>query len=180
MEPKDRTLYSLIILSFVLGLVIGYVVHQPGSEIEYITKTIEVPKTGEPNAIITTTPMEAIPTATAPALTSTPVPDFEVKIYDPQIDKPAQTIDIVNWKAMPEQTSIKLGETVLIEVINYPDRQEPPKFIMGSYIKPKLGTAGKLIISFNKKGTYTFEVVIPNSDPTILPVTYAKGSIRVY
>lgn len=174
MEPKDRTFYSLIILFFVLGLVIGYVMHQPGTEIRYINNTIAVPTIVEKFVEVTATP-----TSTTPAPTSTPVPDFEVKIYDPAKDKPTQTIELVNWKAMPDYVSIHPGQTVLIKVVNYPDQQEPPKFIMGSYEKT-LGTAGMIVIKFNKSGNYDYKVIIPNDDPSILPKTYATGSIRVY
>lgn len=175
MEPKDITFYPLIILFFILGLVIGYVIHQPATEIRYINNTIEVPKIVE--KIVETT---ASPTSTAstPAPTSTQVPDFEVRNYDPEKDKPAQTIELVNWQAMPDQIAIPLENTVLIKVVNYPDRPKP-EFIMGSY-KEKLGTAGQIIVKFNKKGTFNYKVIIQNEDPSILPRIYAEGSIRVY
>ncbi len=179
MESKERTFYSLIILFFVIGLVIGYVMHQPGTEIRYINNT-EVPKE-VPKVVETIGEVTAAPTATATtsAPTSTPVPDFEVKIYDPEKDKPARTIELVNWKAMPDYVSMNPGETVLIKVVNYPDNQEKPKFIMGSYEKI-LGTSGMIVIKFNNRGTYDFTVIIPNNDPSISPVTYAKGSIKIY
>jgi hypothetical protein len=179
MESKERTFYSLIILFFVIGLVIGYMMHQPETEIRYINNTIEpkeVPKVVE-------TVVEVSPTSTSisttPAPTSTPVTDFEVKIFDPEKDKPAQTIELMNWKAMPDDVSIHPGQTVLIKVVNYPAQQEPPKFIMGSYEKI-LGTSGMIVIKFNNRGTYDFTVIIPNNDPSINPVTYAKGSIKIY
>jgi len=174
MEPKERIFYSLIILFFVLGLIIGYEIHQPETEIRYINNTIEVPTIVEKFVDIT-----ASPTSTTPAPTSTPVPDFEVKIYDPEKDKPAQTIELVNWKAMPDHVSILPGETLLIKVVNYPDNQQKPKFIMGSF-NQILGTAGQIVVKFNTKGNYDYTVLIPNPDPSINPVTYAKGSIRVY
>ena len=176
MESKERTFYSLIILFFVIGLVIGYMMHQPGTEIRYINNTIEVPK--EVPKVVETI-VEVSPTSTTSAPTSTPVPDFEVKIFDPEKDKPAQTIELVNWKAMPDDVSMRPGETVLIKVVNYPDYQEKPKFIMGSYEKV-LGTSGMIVIKFNNRGTYDFTVIIPNNDPSINPVTYAKGSIKIY
>jgi hypothetical protein len=176
MESKERTFYSLIILFFVIGLVIGYMMHQPETEIRYINNTIEVPK--EVPKVVETI-VEVSPTSTTSAPTSTPVPDFEVKIFDPEKDKPAQTIELVNWKAMPDDASMHPGETVLIKVVNYPDYQEKPKFIMGSYEKV-LGTSGMIVIKFNNRGTYDFTVIIPNNDPSINPVTYAKGSIKIY
>lgn len=175
MESKDSTFYPLIILFFILGLVIGYVIHQPETEIKYINNTIEVPKIVEKIVEVTTSPTS---TATTPEPTSTQVPDFEVKIYDPIKDKPAETIEIVNWQAMPDRISIPLGGTVLIKVINYPDRPKP-EFIMGPY-KQILGTAGQIVVKFNKKDIFNYKVIIPNEDPNILPSTYAEGSIRVY
>lgn len=180
MESKERTFYSLIILFFVIGLVIGYMMHQPGTEIRYINNTIEIPTVVEKIVEVTASPTSPTsPTSTTPAPTSTPVPDFEVKIFDPEKDKPAQTIELVNWKAMPDYVSMRPGETVLIKVVNYPDYQEKPKFIMGSYEKI-LGTSGMIVIKFNNRGTYDFTVIIPNNDPSINPVTYAKGSINIY
>jgi hypothetical protein len=122
----------------------------------------------------------ASPTSTAQSPTPTPtqVPDFEVKIYDPAKDKPSETIELINWKAMPDKISIPLGNTVLIKVVNYPDRPKP-EFIMGSY-KQILGTAGQIVVKFNKKATFNYEVIIPNEDPNTLPLKYAEGSIRVY
>lgn len=175
MESKYITFYPLIVLFFVLGLVIGYVVHQPETEIRYMNNTIEVQKNVEKSGEVTTLPTS---TATTPTPTSTQVPDFEIKIYDPAKDKPPETIELVNWQAMPDQLSIPLKNTVLIKVINYPDRPAP-YFIMGSY-NEKLGTAGQIVVKFNKKGTFNYEVIIPNDDPNINPMTYAKGSIRVY
>ncbi len=183
MESKERTFYSLILLFFVIGLVIGYMMHQPGTEIRYINSTIEVPTVVEKIVEVTASPTSptspTAPTSTTPAPTSTPVPDFEVKIFDPEKDKPAQTIELVNWKATPDYVSMHPGQTVLIKLVNYPAQQEPPKFIMGSYEKT-LGTAGMIVIKFNKIGNYDYTVIIPNNDPTILPKTYAKGSIIVY
>jgi hypothetical protein len=167
-------------------MAIGYFIHQPGTEIRYINNTIEVPievpkvETVEVTAFPTASPT-ASPTATltTPAPTSTPVPDFEVKIYDPEKDRPAQTIELANWKAMPDYVAMHQEETLLIKVVNYPANQEKPKFIMGSYEKI-LGTSGMIVIKFNNRGTYDFTVIIPNNDPSINPVIYAKGSIRIY
>lgn len=175
MESKDSTFYPLIVLFFVLGLVIGYVAHQPETEIKYLNNTIEVQKNVEKSVEVTVTPTS---TATTPAPTSTQVPDFEVKIYDPEKDKPTKTIEIKNWLAVPDQMSIRPGQTVLFQVIDYPQRA-PPNFVMGSYER-KLGTAGQIVVIFNKIGNYDFRVVIPSDNPGTLPTEYAKGSIRVY
>ena len=173
MESKDITFYPLILLFFVLGLVIGYVIHQPETEIKYINNTIEVPIIVEKIAEVTSSPTSNVPT---PA--STQVPDFEIKIYDPEKDQPTTTIELINWKAMPDQIRIRPGQTVLFKVVNYPQR-DPPNFIMGSYER-KLGTAGQIVAKFNKIGNYDFRVVIPSDNPDTLPTEYAKGSIRVY
>ncbi len=175
MESKDITFYPLLVLFFALGLIIGYVVHQPETEIKYINSTIEVQKNVENKGEVGVSPTS---TATTPAPTITQVPDFEIKIYDPEKDKPSEIIEIVNWQAMPDQISIPLKNTVLIKVVDYPDRPAP-YFMMGSYNK-KLGTAGQIVVIFNKKGTFNYKVVIPDDDPNVMPVTYAEGSIRVY
>ncbi len=143
------------------------------------TPTITVNPTLPPTVTPTATP--TVTTIPTPTITPTPthVPDFEVKIYDPEKDRPAQTIELVNWKAMPDDVSMRPGETVLIKVVNYPDNQEKPKFILGVYQKI-LGTSEMIVIKFNNRGTYDFTLIIPNKDPSILPVTYAKGSIKIY
>ena len=181
MESKERTLYSLIILFFVIGLVIGYMMHQPGTEIRYINNTLEVPEE-VPKVVETIGEVTAAPTitATTPAPTSTPVPDFEVKIFDPEKDKPTNEILLVNTrKAMPDYVSMHPGGTVLIKVVDYPDQLNELRFIMGSY-QQKLGTSGMIVIKFNNIGTYKFIAIIPNDDPSINPVTYAEGSIKIY
>jgi hypothetical protein len=175
MESKDSTFYPLIVLFFVLGLVIGYVIHQPETEIKYINNTIEVPTIVEKIVGVTASPTS---TAQTPAPTSTQVPDFEVKIYDPAKDNPTKTVEIRNWQAVPDQLSLHPGQTVLFQVLEY-SQQVPPNFILGSYER-KLGTAGQIVATFNKIGNYDFRVVIPSDNPGSLPAEYAKGSIRVY
>ncbi len=176
MEPKDSTFYPLIILFFILGLVIGYVIHQPGTEIKYITNTIEVPRPVVTNVEVTPSPT---PTTRPQEPEPTIVPDFEVKVYDPEKDIPVKTIELKNWQAMPRELSIRPGQAVLIKVVDY-SQQTPPSFIMGSYKREPLGTAGQIIVKFNKTGTYEYKAVIPSGDPSILPSIYAEGSIRVY
>jgi len=180
MESKERIFYSQIILLFVIGLVIGYLIHQPETEIRYINNTIEVPKE-VPKIVETITEVTATPTAAATTSTptTTPVPDFEVKIYDPEKDKPSKIIELVNWKATPDDVSIHPGDSILIKVVNYPANQETPIFIMRSY-ETILGTSGMIVIKFNNIGTYDFTVVVSNKDPNVIPKQYAKGIIRVY
>ncbi|MDO8726371.1 MAG: hypothetical protein Q7J35_09925 [Candidatus Methanoperedens sp.] len=180
MESKERTFYSLIILFFVIGLVMGYLIHQPGTEVRYINNTIEVPKE-IPKVVETIGTMTAAPTATAttPGPTSTPVPDFEVKNYDAEKDKSVKTIELLNWKATPDDVSIHPGDSILIKVVNYPASLDVPIFILGSYQKI-LGNSGMIVIKFNNKGTYDFTVVVSNKDPNVIPKQYAKGIIRVY
>ncbi len=175
MASKESTFYPLILLFFVLGLVIGYVIHQPETEIKYVNNTIEVPKIVEKTGEVTVSPTS---TATTPVPTSTQAADFEVKIYDPEKDKPTQTIELTNWRSMPDKISIRPGQTVLFRVVDYPQRA-PPNFIMGSYER-KLGTAGQIVVTFNKIGTYDFRVVIPSDNTGTNPTEYAKGSIKVY
>ncbi|VVB87970.1 Uncharacterised protein [uncultured archaeon] len=178
MDLKGNTLYPLLVLFFVIGLAVGYVIHQPGTEVRYITNTVEVPKIVE--KIVEITPAPTV-TATEPATTpiATAVPDFDVKIYDPAKDIPTKEIQIVNWGAKPNQMSIHPGQTVLIKVVDYPGGLGTPEFIMGSYDNPKLGTAGQIVIKFNKTGTYDFKVVIPQGEG-ITPTLYASGTIVVY
>ena len=173
MESKDSTVYLLIILFFIIGVVTGYLLHQPGTEIKYINRTIEVPGT-----VATIAATTAIPVETTRQPTPTQAPDFVVRVYDPEKDQPVNTIELINWKAIPEKISIRPGQPILIKVVDFP-QQSPPYFIMGSYER-KLGTAGQIIITFNKVGTYDFQVVIPSNDPTVNPTKYAEGSIRVY
>ncbi len=174
MESKDKLFSSLIILAFIVGIAIGYFVHQPGTETKYINNTVEVPKIVEKIAETTASP---VGTTAQPA--SIQVPDFEIKIYDPDKDKPDETIKLENWRAVPPQLSIRAGKTVLITVLNYPGQELPPWFIMGSYNK-LLGSNGMIVIKFNKTGTYEYKAVAPNTDPSILPRTYAEGTITVY
>lgn len=179
MESKERTFYSLIILFFVIGLVTGYLIHQPGTEVRYINNTIEVPKE-IPKIVETIGEVTAAPTpAATPRPTSTPVPDFEVKIYDAEKDKPAKTIELVNWKATPDDVSIHPGDSILIKVVNYPSSLDIPIFILGSYQKI-LGNSGMIVIKFNNSGTYDFTVVVSSKDPNVIPRQYAKGTIRVF
>ncbi len=174
MEPKEKLFYSLIILVFILGIAIGYFVRQPGTEIKYINNTVEVPKIVENIAETTASPKE-----TTAVPTSAQVPDFEVKIFDPQKDKPTKIIELRNWQAVPKEISIRPGQVILIKVVDY-SQQTPPNFIMGSYKREPLGSAGQIVIKFNKIGIYDYRAVIPSDDPTILPTIYAEGSIKVY
>ena len=173
MDSKDSTFYPLIALFFILGLVIGYAIHKPETvqKIQYIDRPVE-------NIVEVTTPLSTPPASTA-AATATPAPDFTIRNYDPSIDKPTMTIELVNWRANPEVVTIRVGETVLIKIMDY-TLQSPMTLVLNSSFKENLGKSGAKMITFNKKGTYNFITIIPSSDPSILPRTYAeKGSIIV-
>lgn len=179
MDLKNNTLYPLLVLFFVIGLVVGYVIHQPGTEVKYVTNTVEVPKIVEKIVEMNATPTPAAAEATP---VPTAVPDFEAKIYDPAKETPTYEIQIIDWDAKPNKISLRPGETVLFKVVRYPGDLQPPEFVMGSYHNPNIGTAGQIIIKFNKAGTYNFEVNVPPADKNqgILPTPYAKGSVMVY
>ena len=175
MEIKDNTFYPLIILFFFLGLVIGYMVHQPVTvtETRYINNTVEkiVEKTPEATGSPTSVVTVAVPT---------PGTDFSVKdSYDPSMDKPTRTIELANWRATPDTVTIHPGESVVI-VITASSVQGPITLVLNSTYKRNIGTSGAAFITFNKKGTYTFKAIIPNPDPNIVPIVYAdNGKIIV-
>jgi hypothetical protein len=177
MDPRNKT-SILFILFFIFGILVGYAVHKPQTieKIEYINQTIEVPKIPEEEVEVTITPA-ATPTATP---TTTPIiSDFTVKNYDPSLDTPAQTIELKNWRANPSTLSIRSGDTVLIKIVDY-TLQSPMTLILNTTYKQNLGTSGAVVVTFNKKGTYNLTAIIPSSDPSIKPGTYAEGIITVY
>lgn len=171
MESKDTTFYPLIVLFFALGLIIGYVIHKPETieKVEYINNTIE--------KIVVVTPAQT--TISSPAITSTPLPDFTVKsLYDPSRDRPFHTIELVNWRATPDELRVRPGESVLIKISDY-TLQSSLTLILNSSHEENLGTSGARMIIFNNKGQYSFDAIIRSPDPSILPRTYAKGIITV-
>lgn len=81
MDPKIKSYLPLIIIFFVLGVVAGYLLHQPAT-IEkpiYINQTIET--TVEKTVTATATPASTAIMTPTPTLTETPqpVPDFTVR-----------------------------------------------------------------------------------------------------
>jgi len=177
MDPKNKILIPVIIISFVLGSMIGYIVHQPET-IEkpvYINNTVE--KIVEKIVKVPVTPVPALQT---PTPTVTPeIPDFTVRSYDPEKDKPTRTIELTNWRANPAELSIRPGNTVLIKITDT-SLQSPMTLTLNSSYTKNLGTSGFVYVTFNKKGTYNFKAIIPSGDPTIFPRTYAEGTITVY
>ncbi len=178
MDPKNKIYIPLIIIFFIFGVVIGYVAHKPAT-IEkpvYINTTIEkvVEKIVEVTPTLTATP--AVPT---PAPTATPeVPDFTVKIWDPSRDNPKYTVLLDNHAANPDTLSIRPGDMILIRITdNF--LSNPLTLNLSSYTR-NLGTAGAVVVTFNKTGTYRFQAIIPSRDPHVLPAEYARGTITVY
>lgn len=179
MDTKNTT-YILIIIFFIIGVVLGYAVHQPATrdveKIVYVNTTVPA-KT--PEIAETAVPVTLTPTPAAATATSTPVlPDFKIKAYDPVIDSPTQTITLRNWRADPETMSIYLRDSILIQLTDL-SLQKPVTLIFNSTVEDNLGTSGKRIVTFNKKGIYTFRAIISQSDPNINPNEYAKGTIIV-
>ncbi|MCE8422381.1 MAG: hypothetical protein J5U16_00435 [Candidatus Methanoperedens sp.] len=180
-----------------MGLIIGYAVHRPAiiEQIKYVnvttvsteTPAIEetiIPATLTPIVTLTVTPIVTLtvtPIVTPPAPTAmqTPTPsDFMVKRYDPATDKPTRTIELKNYRANPDTLSIYLSDSVLIELIDT-SLQNPVTLIFNSTVMENLGTSGKRLVTFNKKGTYTYRAIISQSDPAIIPGEYATGTIIV-
>jgi len=175
MGSINRIYIPLIIMFFIFGVVVGYVAHKP----ETIVK-IETPvptPTPTPTPIPTPTPTPT-PTET-PTPTPTPtISDFTVKNYDPFKDTPTYTIKLRNWRADPDTLTIRPGDTVLIEIADI-SLSSPMTLILNSYSK-NLGISGAVVVTFNNKGRYGLKAIISSTDPTILPRTYAEGTITVY
>lgn len=178
MDAKDNTLYPLIILFFLLGLVVGYVIHKPATieKIQVINRTVEVPVIKEVEKIVYVT---ATPTSTVPAVVTPVSGDFSVKIYDPATDRPSNTMELTNWRFSPDALSIQSGVTVLIKITDL-SLQRPLTLIVNSSYTRDLGRSGAVIVTFNKKGTYNLKAIIPSSDPNIQPTTYGQGTVTVY
>lgn len=178
MDPKYKTLIPLIIISFILGAAVGYVAHKPETKIEYHNTTIEVEKIVTVTVTVTPTPTPM------PTLTPTPTPavvaDFTVKIYEPSKDVPTKTVTFDNLRANPSEMSIKPGDTVLFKITDY-TASRMTLVLNESVISEVLSySGGAVVITFNNKGTYRFKAIIPSSDPSIAPRTYAEGTINVY
>lgn len=178
MDQKYKTLIPLIIIFFIFGAVVGYLAHQPAT-IEkpvYINRTVEVIKEVTPTPALTA----PTPALTAPTPAATPeVQGFTVKNYNPSVDVPSRTIEFTNWRANPDTLSIHPGDSVLFKITDS-SLQSRMTFILNQSYTKDLGTTGFAYAVFNTKGTYNFKSIIPSSDPTINPRTYAEGTITVY
>jgi hypothetical protein len=134
-----------------------------------------VPKEVEKIVYVTATPTSTVPTSTAAPTVS----DFTVKNYDPAADVPDYIIKLRNWGADPDTLSISPGNTVLIEItdISLPG---PLTLILNLSYTRNLGKSGAVVVTFNKRGTYSLKAIIPSDDPSVLPKTYGTGTIAVY
>lgn len=189
MDPKNKTLIPLIIIFFIIGVAVGYVAHKPVTIEKTVTVTVTPAPTPTPTSIPTPSPTTVAPT---PTPTATPtVSDFVVKdYYNPDTDIPDATVVFdVNNVVNPSTVSVHPGQSVLIRITSSPIRyqltlvlndtagcspcQPPAQKYLG-------GSGGAAFVTFNNKGTYPFKGIIPSGDPTILPKTYASGTIIVY
>lgn len=178
MDAKDNTLYPLIILFFLLGLVVGYVIHKPATveTIQIVNRTVEVPTIKEVEKIVYVT---AIPTSTVPGVAPVSA-DFSVKIYDPSTDRPSRTMELTNWRFNPDTLSIRAGETILIKITDL-SLQNPLTLIVNSSYTRNMGRSGAVIVTFNKKGTYDLRAVFTSEDPNIQPTKYGEAAtVTVY
>jgi hypothetical protein len=177
MDSKNNTLYPLIILFFLLGIVVGYVIHKPETRTEYVNKTIEVESTPTIKEVEKIVYVTATPTYVAPAATAV-VANFSVKVYNPDTDMPTNTVELTNRRFNPQTLSISMGRAVLIKISDS-SLQSPLTLILDSYEK-SLGTGGAVVVTFNKKGTYNLKAIIPSGDPNVIPQTYGEAAITVY
>ncbi len=178
MDSKNKTLIPLIIIFFILGIVVGYVAHKPQTiEIEKPVEKIVYQNT---TVYVTVTPTPApTATATATAIATPAISDFTVKNYDPSKDTPTKTIELTSNGASPNTLSIRPDDSVLIKITDY-SSQSPLTLILNNTYSRNLGTGGAVVVTFNKKGTYSFKAIISSGDPNILPKSYAEGTITVY
>jgi hypothetical protein len=178
MDSKNNMLYPLIILFFLLGIVVGYVIHNPETRIEYVNKTIQVESTPTIKEVEKIVYVTATPTYAAPAATTVVMANFSVKGYNPDTDKPTNTMELINQRFNPQTLSIPTGSTVLIRVSDY-TLQSPLILTLDSYEK-SLGTGGAVVVTFNKKGIYNLKAVISSGDPNVMPQTYGEAVVTVY
>lgn len=174
MDSKNNTLYPLIILFFLLGIVVGYVIHKPETRIEYVNKTIQVESTPTIKEVEKIVYVTAAPTYVAPAATAV-MANFSVKGYNPDTDKPTNTMELANHRFNPQTLSIPTGSTVLIRISDY-SLQSPIILILDSYQK-SLGTSGAVVVTFNKKGIYNLKAVISSGDPYVESQTYGEEAV---
>ncbi len=176
MDPKYKTLVPLIIIFFIFGIVVGYVAHRPETVVktEYVNKTVE--KIVEKIVEVTVTPTLTPTPASTPAATPS-VPDFTVKNYEPSKDIPTKTIELTTRGAVPDTVSVRLGDTVLIKVTTPPN---PITLSLNATYSRNMGTGGAVVVTFNKKGSYSLKAVTLSGDPNIQSTPYAEGTITVY
>lgn len=178
MDPKNKTLIPLIIIFFIFGMVVGYAAHKPQTiekpveKIVYQNTTVYVTVTPTPAPIVTATP-------TATAIATPAISDFIVKNYEPSKDTPTKTIELTSNGANPNTLSIRPDDSVLIKITGY-SSQSPLTLLLNNTYSRNLGTGGAVVVTFNKKGTYSFKAIISSDDPNILPKSYAEGIITVY
>ncbi len=177
MDSKNNTLYPLIILFFLLGIVVGYVIHTPETRIEYVNKTIEVQSTPTIKEVEKIVYVTATPTYVAPAATAV-MANFSVKGYNPDTDKPTNTMELTNYQFNPQTLFIPTGSNVLIEISDY-SLQNPLILTLDSYER-SLGTSGAVVVTFNKKGIYNLKAVISSGDPNVIPQSYGEAVVTVY
>lgn len=176
MDQLNKRYIPIIILVFIAGLVMGYAVHRPATieRTVYINQTVEVPKIIEKIVEVTPAPIASPLITPSPAISS-----FTVKNYDPARDIPAYTINLRNWRADPDTLSIRPGDTVLIK-IGDATLMNPMTLILNMSYSKDLGKSGAVIVTFDRRGIYSFKSTVASSDPNVLPRTYAEGTITVY
>lgn len=177
MESKYKTLIPLIIIFFIVGVVVGYLAHKPETIKEIVNVTVT--PTPTPTLIATPIPTPSSISTPIPTPTATPVSDFTVRNYNPSTDVPTETVQLANKKASPNEIHVRPGDTVLIEITDI-SLTTPLTLFLNSTYSMNLGTSGAAFITFNNKGTYTFEVIAISPDPNIVSLTYGKGTIIVY
>ncbi len=178
MDSKNNMLYPLIILFFLLGIVVGYVIHKPETRTEYVNKTVEVESTPTIKEVEKIVYVTATPTYATPAATAVVTANFSVKVYNPDTDRPTNTMVLTNYRFNPQTSSIPTGSTVLIQVSDY-TLQNPLILTLDSY-QTSLGTGGAVVITFNKKGIYNLKAVISSGDPNVIPQSYGEAVVTVY
>lgn len=180
MDPKYKILIPLVVIFFIFGIAVGYAAHKPKTieKIEYVKNETNVTVT----VTVTPTPTLTLTPTLTPTPTAAPtVSDFIVKdYYNPSTDIPTKTMVFqTNYVVEPNQVSIRSGESVLIKITEWSLPFSLTLVLNNSYQK-YLGGSGSAFVTFNKKGTYSVEGIIPSGDPSIKSKTYATGTITVY
>ncbi|MDD5473552.1 MAG: hypothetical protein PHU34_05315 [Candidatus Methanoperedens sp.] len=181
MDPKYKTLIPLVVIFFIIGIAVGYAAHKPRTieKIEYVENKTIVTVT----VTVTPIPSQTLTPALTPISTAAATPgisNFTIKNYDPSTDTPTKTMVFqTNYVIEPNQVSIRSGESVLIKITEWSLPFSLTLVLNNSYQK-YLGGSGSAFVTFNKKGTYSVEGIIPSDDPSVKPKTYATGTITVY